>query len=124
MCRNLDNQARAREDWSKYRVMLKQLRQSEERRQDGSQIIFLTQEGDLRYLVENIWGGQSALSGCKDLFELMLVRWEGSMPWSPWNCILLTQEEADSHAQLGNVMEVCTCIINSICLTVSIILPS
>ena len=48
------------------------IRKSEERFQDKSHIVFLLQEPDLRYLVENIWGGQSSLSAVRDVFELTL----------------------------------------------------
>ena len=65
------------------------------------------QEPDLCYLVENIWGGQSALSAVQELFELVLVRWDRREQWSPWNCILLTKDEAKAHCRLDNVQEVC-----------------
>ena len=58
------------------------------------------QDSDLHYLVENIWAGQSAMSAEKDLFELILVRWDVRSPWSPWNCILLTKDEAQAHTKL------------------------
>ena len=64
-------------------------------------VIFF-QDSDLRYLVENIWAGQSAMSAEKDLFELIVVRWDIKHPWSPWNCILLTDEEAQAHVKLEN----------------------
>ena len=64
------------------------------------------QEPDLRYLVENIWNSQSVLSAHEDLFDLILVRWNKYEEWSPWNCILLTKEEASAHAKLENVTEV------------------
>lgn len=57
--------------------------------------------------MENIWGGQSALSAVQELFELVLVRWDRREQWSPWNCILLTKDEAKAHCRLDNVQEVC-----------------
>ena len=69
-------------------------------------IFFFSQEPDLRYLVENIWNGQSVLSAHEDLFDLVLLRWNKYEEWSPWNCILLTKEEASAHAKLENVTEV------------------
>lgn len=86
--------------------MLKTLRQSEEAHRDQSHIIFLMQEADLRYLVENIWGGQSALSACKDLYELRMVRWDPKKPWSPWNALLVTRDEAASHIKLEDLTAV------------------
>ena len=95
-CKELDNQARSREDFTLYRAMMKTIRRMEEDYKDGSHFIFIIQVGtvrrgkevmlcfpqepDLRYLIENIWGCQSALSGEKDLFELMMVRWDCSKP--------------------------------------------
>ncbi|XP_022103936.1 IQ and ubiquitin-like domain-containing protein [Acanthaster planci] len=99
-CQKLDNDARARQDYSHYRYLLRALRKSEEAMQDGSRIAFLMQEGDLRYLVENIWSSQSALSAWNDLYDLVLVRWDKDEEWSPWNCILLTKDEATTHVQI------------------------
>ena len=53
-------------------------------------------------MIENIWAGQSAVSGEKDLFELILVRWNITEHWSPWNCILLTTDEARAHVKLDD----------------------
>lgn len=104
-CMKLDNDARLRHDYSEYRAMLKELRRSEESFEDGSKIAYLLQEPDLRYLVENIWNSQSVLSAHEDLFDLVLVRWNKYEEWSPWNCILLTEEEASAHTKLENVTE-------------------
>ena len=73
---------------------------------DGRHFCRFFQEPDLRYLVENIWNSQSVLSAHDDLFDLVLVRWNKYEEWSPWNCILLTKEEASAHAKLENVTEV------------------
>ena len=67
---------------------------------------FLVQESDLRYLVENVWSSQSALSAWEDLYDLVLVRWERHSEWSPWNCCLLTKEEASAHEKLVDLTEV------------------
>ena len=64
------------------------------------------QEADLRYLVESIWGCQSILSAGKDLYDLTLVRWERGEQWAPWNCVLLTRDEAKGHCKLERVQEV------------------
>lgn len=53
-----------------------------------------------------LWGAQSALSGWKDLHDLLLVRWEKHLDWSPWNCILLTKDEAAAHLKLENIEKV------------------
>ena len=78
---------------------------------DGRHFCRLFQEPDLRYLVENIWNSQSVLSAHEDLFDLVLVRWNKYEEWSPWNCILLTKEEASAHAKLENVTEVHTYLL-------------
>ena len=67
------------------------------------------QEGDLRYLVENIWATQSALSAWTDLYDLVLVRWDKDEEWSPWNCILLTKDEAQAHFRIEDIEKVRIC---------------
>ena len=61
----------------------------------------------MRYLVESIWNTQSVLSAQNDLYDLAFIRWNKHEEWSPWNCILLTKEEASAHERLENVTEVC-----------------
>lgn len=64
------------------------------------------QEQDLRYLVEKIWSRQSILSAWEDIFDLVLSRWDKHQEWSPWNCILLTKDEAAAHDRLVDLEEV------------------
>ncbi|XP_059703190.1 IQ and ubiquitin-like domain-containing protein [Haemorhous mexicanus] len=104
-CYQLDNEARKREAYFKYRLILENLRKSEVDYQDDSQIVFLVQLPDMQYLIENIWNCQSALSACSDLYELVMVRWDKQHEWSPWNTILLTKEEADAHLKLCNLQK-------------------
>ncbi|XP_075713282.1 IQ motif and ubiquitin-like domain-containing protein [Rhinoderma darwinii] len=101
-CSKLDNEARQREEFTKYKMLLKQLKKSEADYGDDAKFAFLLQQEDLQYLVENIWGFNSALSACDDLYELAMVRWNTFYEWSPWNCILLTKEEAAAHLKLAN----------------------
>ncbi|CAH2278169.1 IQ and ubiquitin-like domain-containing [Pelobates cultripes] len=101
-CCKLDNEARKREDFTKYKALLKQLKKSETEYDDGARIAYLLQQQDLQYLVENIWSGHSVLSACDDLYELAMVRWDKYYEWSPWNCILLTKDEAAAHLKLAN----------------------
>jgi len=61
---------------------------------------------DIKQLVISIWNGKSLLSENSNLFSLTLVRWDKYEPWSPWNTILLTRDEAESHDKLENVWEV------------------
>ncbi|NXA98412.1 IQUB protein, partial [Melanocharis versteri] len=102
-CYQLDNEARQREAYLKYRLILENLRKSEVDYQDNSKIVFLVQLPDLQYLIENIWNYQSALSAYSDLYDLVMVRWDKQHQWSPWNTILLTKEEADAHLKLCNL---------------------
>uniref|UniRef100_A0A9J7X0R6 IQ motif and ubiquitin domain containing n=1 Tax=Cyprinus carpio carpio TaxID=630221 RepID=A0A9J7X0R6_CYPCA len=102
-CMDLDNEARRREDFSLYKNILRCLRDSEAEYGPEAKITYLLQEQDLRYLVDVLWGAQSALSGWKDLHDLLLVRWEKHLDWSPWNCILLTKDEATAHLKLEDI---------------------
>jgi len=104
-CCSLDNNARLRNDFTKVRCILQHLRQTEEAFNDGSRTAFIIQDADLLYLIENIWNSQSALSGVDDLYELVLIRWNKHEHWAPWNCVLLTKEEASAHMKLENVAE-------------------
>ncbi|XP_050763898.1 IQ and ubiquitin-like domain-containing protein [Gymnogyps californianus] len=105
LCCKLDNEGRHREAFLKYRLILENLRKSEAGYQDDAKIVFLVQHQDLQYLMENIWGCQSALSACSDLYDLVMVRWDKQHEWSPWNTILLTKDEADAHLKLGNLQK-------------------
>lgn len=105
-CYQLDNEARKREAYFKYRLILENLRKSEVDYQDDTKIVFLVQLPDMQYLIENIWNSQSALSACSDLYELVMIRWDKQHEWSPWNTILLTKEEADAHLKLCNLQKV------------------
>ncbi|NXC02911.1 IQUB protein, partial [Orthonyx spaldingii] len=102
-CYQLENEARQRESYLKYRLILENLRKSEVNYQDDAKIVFLVQLPDLQYMIENIWNCQSALSACSDLYDLVMVRWDKQHEWSPWNTILLTEEEADAHLKLSNL---------------------
>ncbi|KAL4656754.1 IQ and ubiquitin-like domain-containing protein [Arapaima gigas] len=102
-CRWLDNAARVRDDLSLYKEILCRLQHMETEYSKKARIPFLLQKCDMRYLVDVIWEGQSALSSWNDLHDLVMVRWDRCHEWSPWNCILLTQDEAPAHLKLENV---------------------
>ncbi|ELK32810.1 IQ and ubiquitin-like domain-containing protein [Myotis davidii] len=102
-CISLDNETRKRESFLKYKYLLKRLYYSEVNYEDDSKIAFLIQLQDIQYLVENIWATQSALSAWNDLNDLVLVRWDKAVEWSPWNCILLTKDEAAAHLKLTSI---------------------
>lgn len=60
-------------------------------------------ERDVQYIFENIWSSQSILSSINDVYQLHFVRWNKLEEWSPWNCILLTLEEASAHLKLTDL---------------------
>ncbi|XP_053107586.1 IQ and ubiquitin-like domain-containing protein [Hemicordylus capensis] len=103
LCCKLDNQARKREAFLKYKRMLRNLRDAEVNYMDGAKIAFVLQLQDLQYMVENFWGSQSALSAWDDLYDLVMVRWDRYHEWSPWNTVLFTKEEAEAHLRLKNL---------------------
>ncbi|XP_075414731.1 IQ motif and ubiquitin-like domain-containing protein isoform X2 [Tenrec ecaudatus] len=104
-CSSLDNETRKRESFLKYKSLLQRLYFSEADYEDDSKIAYLMQLQDIQYLVENIWASQSALSAWDDLNDLVMVRWERSTQWSPWNCILLTKDEGIAHLKLSHIEE-------------------
>ncbi|TPP57360.1 IQ and ubiquitin domain-containing protein [Fasciola gigantica] len=63
---------------------------------------FLVNKEDIQFLIDEVWERRSVLSGWLDITDLVLTRWRISEPWSPWNTILLTREEAEAHVKLGN----------------------
>lgn len=62
----------------------------------------------MRYLVEMVWASRSVLHGSGDLHDLALVRWDRWREWSPWNCILLSKNEAKAHTELEDINKVST----------------
>ncbi|XP_004677228.2 PREDICTED: IQ and ubiquitin-like domain-containing protein [Condylura cristata] len=104
-CVSLDNEARQRESFLKYKCLLKRLYYSEANYEDDSKIAFLMQLQDIQYLTEKIWASQSVLSAWNDLNDLVMVRWDKNLEWSPWNCILLTKDEGAAHLKLARTEE-------------------
>nr|XP_012329525.1 IQ and ubiquitin-like domain-containing protein isoform X3 [Aotus nancymaae] len=104
-CISLENEARKRESFLKYKCLLQQLYYTEADYEDDSKIAFLMQLQDIQYLTENIWASQSVLSAWDNLSDLVMVRWNKSLEWSPWNCILLTKDEAAAHLKLTRIEE-------------------
>ncbi|XP_055464178.1 IQ and ubiquitin-like domain-containing protein [Psammomys obesus] len=104
-CVNLENETQKRESFLKYKFLLQRLYHSESAYGDNSQIAFLMQLQDIKYLTENIWASQSILSAWDDLNDLVLVRWDKNVEWSPWNCILLTKDEAKAHLRLESIQQ-------------------
>ncbi len=61
----------------------------------------------MRVLIEEIWHSQSVLSGNVNRYMLRFCRWIRKEPWSPWNSVLLTEEEAIAHLNCENLALVC-----------------
>ncbi|CAH8590618.1 unnamed protein product [Schistosoma rodhaini] len=64
---------------------------------------FLINKDDIRFLIDQIWESRSVLSGWTNLFDLTLARWDINKPWSPWNTIVVTREEAEIHENLSKL---------------------
>jgi len=99
-CIKADNDAHTRIDFGFYGLLLKRLRDAEDAADDDSRICHLLRETDIMYLIDTVWNTRSALSKHDDVYDLILVRWNKVEEWSPWNCVLLTKEEADAHEKL------------------------
>jgi len=102
-CMNLYRTAILRVDLNLYRHMLKELRRDELQSGITNSVSLLIDAFDIQFLVEQIWHGQSALSGIDNRYLLRLCRWNRDLPWMPWNCVLLTEEEAVAHLQLEDM---------------------
>jgi hypothetical protein len=105
-CKFID---RSKEPWidiSPYRFILRQIRRNERLLHAHSSIAFILQDKDIYYIVTHIWHAHSALSECDNIYQLRLCRWDKTKDWSPWNCILLTAEEAKAHLKIEKLEDV------------------
>mgnify|MGYP005983643491 FL=1 len=105
-CKFID---RSKEPWidiSPYRFILRQIRKTERLLHAPSSIAFIIQDKDIYHIVTHIWHGHSALSECDNVYQLRLPRWDKTKDWAPWNCILLTLEEAKSHLRIERLEDV------------------
>ena len=102
-CLGVTNIAVQRADTTQHKRMLEALQKSEIARGYKSQIVFMMSVEDMVYLVDTIWRGQSALSQEDELFRLTLARWDRNEEFSPWNCVLLTRDEAETHEALQDI---------------------
>ncbi|XP_043791083.1 IQ and ubiquitin-like domain-containing protein [Apis laboriosa] len=93
-------------NYDHYVFLLNTVRSEERKRESTSAIAFIMQKHDMYHLVNNIWHGHSAISENSDLFLLRIVRYNMNEEWSPWNCILLTQEEAAVHSRIENLADI------------------
>ncbi|KAJ3275210.1 hypothetical protein HDV01_000935 [Terramyces sp. JEL0728] len=111
-CSMKENLSVQKTDDSTYGTMLKLIRLQESNKrksmdqEDQLHALSLLQESDIRYLVDVIWNKKSAISGNKNVDDLILTRWDKNEELSPWNCVLLTKSEAvthDCHSQPDNI---------------------
>ncbi|XP_076245970.1 uncharacterized protein LOC143186282 [Calliopsis andreniformis] len=93
-------------NYDPYIFLLVCVRSAERARNSPSAIAFIMQKHDIYHLVHNIWHGRSVVSENKDLFKLKMIRYHVNEEWSPWNCILLTEEEAEVHARIEDLQSV------------------
>ncbi|KAF5305485.1 hypothetical protein FQA39_LY01576 [Lamprigera yunnana] len=89
-----------------YRFILRLIRHEEKMKQSESSIAFILQPKDIYYIVAQIWHGHSAVTEINDIYKLRLCRWFKDKEWAPWNCILLTKEEAKIHYQIQKLEDV------------------
>lgn len=87
-------------DYDPYMFILDCVRADETRRCSEFALAFLMQAHDIYHLVNHIWHGQSAVSKAMDLALLRLSRYRMDDEWTPWNCILLTEDEVDVHSRI------------------------
>lgn len=90
-------------DYGPYMFILNCVRAEEKRRDSPSALAFMMQKQDIYHLVNHIWQGHSAVSNTRDLFILRMVRYQKDVEWAPWNCILLTKDEADIHNYIDDL---------------------
>ncbi|KAK9884429.1 hypothetical protein WA026_007276 [Henosepilachna vigintioctopunctata] len=105
-CKWLDRTEEPWADLSPYRFILTQIRRSERINNSPSSVAYILQDRDIYHLITQIWHAHSAVSECKDIYNLRLVRWRKDVDWSPWNCILLTLQEGKAHVKIENLEEV------------------
>ena len=83
--------------------MLRDIRSEEQRMNCYSSLAYVMQEADIYHLVNQTWHGRSIVSENNDLYILRLIRFDVNAEWAPWNCILLTADEAKTHYGIKNV---------------------
>ena len=83
--------------------MLREIRSEELRMNCFSSLAYVMQEADIYHLINHTWHGRSIVSENNDLYILRLIRFDINAEWAPWNCILLTENEAQTHYQIKKV---------------------
>ncbi|KAK2582166.1 hypothetical protein KPH14_004524 [Odynerus spinipes] len=99
-CVSLCERSYSHVNYDPYIFILNCLRAEEKRRECFSSLAFVMQPRDMYHLVNKIWHGHSAISKKNDLHALRLIRYNQHYEWTPWNCILLTEDEAEIHCYI------------------------
>ena len=92
-----------KKDFIFLRFLLARIQQDEQIYSPNSRMCFLLTDRDIQYMFETIWNSQSILSANNDIYQLHFVRWKKDEEWTPWNTVLLTLDEAESHLKLTNL---------------------
>lgn len=102
-CKHLRRITTNQIDLTPHEDMLKNIKTTETQLCARRSLVYILNKEDIYYLVTIIWKGKSAISECKDIIQLILVRWDNKQDWSPSNTILLTIEEAYHHSKIHNI---------------------
>lgn len=105
-CKFIDKSKEPWVDISPYRFILRKIRQTERLLQSHYSLAYILQDKDIHFIVTHIWHAHSALSECNDIYKLRLCRWDKNRDWAPWNCILLTADEAKAHLRIEELDKV------------------
>ena len=95
-----------RAEMDAYKALSDRVKRDEEGHGCATSPIFQLQDADVKYIVQSFWANQSVLCGCRDLEQLRLVRFYRDREWAPWNCVLLTEKEAEIHKSLDDLEKV------------------
>ncbi|KAI4488349.1 hypothetical protein M0804_005197 [Polistes exclamans] len=105
-CTTLRERSYCHVNYDPYIFILNHLRAEEKRRRCFSALAFMMQPRDVYHLINNIWHGHSVISKQEDIHLLRLARYNNHIEWSPWNCILLTEEEVEIHYRINDLTKV------------------
>ncbi|KAI5711780.1 hypothetical protein M8J76_001099 [Diaphorina citri] len=104
-CEWVENVGSKRIDLKPYKQMLKNIQKRELDKNSTSSLCFGMQPSGMYYLVNVTWDGHSAITESSDITTLQCIRWDRTQDWSPWNCIVLTADEAELHENIFDVKE-------------------
>uniref|UniRef100_A0A8D8TEM7 IQ and ubiquitin-like domain-containing protein n=3 Tax=Cacopsylla melanoneura TaxID=428564 RepID=A0A8D8TEM7_9HEMI len=104
-CEWVENVGSKRIDLKPYKQMLNTIQKRELDKNSTSSLCFGMQPSGMYYLVNVIWDGRSAITEASEISSLQCIRWDRTQDWSPWNCIVLTTQEAELHENINDVKE-------------------